>query len=79
MEEKGIENQIALFNLVSSLAYRLTGQIPTIKLRLGDSSFVMVIPTIDNITWVEGDSQYPCRHLQASAKHFQPDDAFGVS
>ena len=50
-----IDNQIALMNLVSALAQKLTGKAPIIHITLDDGSVVKGIPDNDSIVWGEGD------------------------
>jgi hypothetical protein len=65
--DKVLDNQIVTFNLIGNLAYKLTGQIPTIPLNLDNGEVIMITPTIANSVWGEGASGSAGQNLRAFA------------
>ncbi len=44
----------ALFNLIGALAYRLTGEVPAVRIRLPDGSYTLSYPELWRVTWSSG-------------------------
>jgi len=72
MDEQIIQNQVALFNLMSALVHKLTGQLPNVRIRLKDGSYLMVTPSLSNVILMGEDSQYSYPHQKENAKDYQP-------
>ena len=53
MEKQIIQNQIAIFNLLSVIAEKLTGQTPNVDIKQEDSATIKVMPDTFSITWTE--------------------------
>ena len=45
-------NAVALFNLMGALAYKLTGAIPQVRIRVDEASEVLVYPDVSQVEWV---------------------------
>ena len=69
--DKIIDNQVVLINLIGGLAYRLTGEVPTILVRenIGNTvGTVRITPSLSNCEWGEAGSNSPCILREHSPK-----------
>ena len=53
MEKQVIQNQIAIFNLLSAIAEKLTGQTPNIDIKQEDNATIKITPDTSSVTWTE--------------------------
>jgi len=79
MDDKIIQNQIAIFNLMGALFYKVTGQIPTVSIEQENGSYLRVTPSISNIILTEEHLQYSGHGQKGNSKDVQPHAFSGVS
>ena len=70
-QQQIIENQVALFNLVSALFYRVTGQVPVVRIKTQNGP-ILTEPILDDIICQDGVALHPVEHQKARSKASGP-------